>query len=102
MTDPTMRAKWVRHNSPVRLADRARRSDGTPPAVNVQRGGVDVVRLIARPLPLPELQGFRRAGPTASGEDGRACRDGCAAARSGPASGGGGGEGGGVEAPCVE
>src|SRR4051812_43417304 len=48
MTDPTMRPMWVRHNSPVRLPDRARRSEANPPAVNVQRGGVGVVRVIAR------------------------------------------------------
>jgi hypothetical protein len=43
-----MRPKWVRHNGPVGRPNRARRSDGNPPAVNVQRGGVDVVRVIAR------------------------------------------------------
>jgi hypothetical protein len=50
-----MRPMWVRHNSPVRLPDRARRSEANPPAVNVQRGGVDVVRVIAR-----EVDGGRR------------------------------------------
>jgi len=40
----------VRHNSPVRLPDSARRSEAKTPAVNAQRGGVDVIRVIAREI----------------------------------------------------
>ena len=49
MTDTTMRQMWFRHNSPFRLPHRARRSEGQPALVNVQRGGVGVgvARVIA-------------------------------------------------------
>jgi hypothetical protein len=48
VTDPTMRPAPGRHNSAVLPPDRTGRSDGEPPAVDGQRGAVDVVGVLAR------------------------------------------------------
>ena len=48
VTDPKMRPAPGRHNSAVLPPDRTGRSDGEPPAVDGQRGAVDVVGVLAR------------------------------------------------------